>query len=577
MTPNLTLALIAGVLVAAGVYLMLERSLTRILVGVLLASNGVSVLFLVVSGAAGGAPIIGVTEQAEMSDPLPQAMVLTAIVITLEVTAYLLALAYRSFQLNGHDEVADDVEDSAIRRLAEQDLTSGSYDEGDEGAPDETGHGTLDREGERRGSAALNLTNLLPLPVLLPILGAGLALALNRQPRAQRLVSTVVMTAVTAVAALLVGLTDTRGTLVLWVGNWPEPLGIALVADRLSALMLLVSSVVTLAVLLFSMGADEAERCRETPVSIFHPTLLVLIAGVSNAFLAGDLFNLFVGFEMLLFASYVLLTLGGTGERVRAGSTYVVVSLLSSTLFLIALACVYAATGSLNLAQLAVRLPELPGDVQLVLQLLLLTVFAIKAAVFPMSAWLPDSYPTAPAPVTAVFAGLLLTKVGVYAIIRTQTVLFPGSHLTALLMWAALATMIIAILGAIAQSEIKRMLSFTLVSHIGYMIFGIGLASVGGYAGAIFYVAHHITIQTTLFLVTGLIETRGGSTSLSKLGGLAAASPVLGLLFSIPAMNLAGIPPLSGFVGKIGLLEAAAQQGGFLAYLLIGGGVVTSC
>ncbi len=341
------------------------------------------------------------------------------------------------------------------------------------------------------------MNNLLPLPVLLPILGAGLALALNRRPRAQRLVSTLVMLAVTAVAATLVGLTDRHGPIVLWVGSWPQPLGIALVADRLSALMLLVSSVVTLAVLLFSMGDEEAERKRETPVSIFHPTLLVLSAGVSNAFLAGDLFNLFVGFEMLLFASYVLLTLGGTGERVRAGSTYVVVSLLSSTLFLVAIASIYAATGTVNLAQLALRLPELPGDVQLVLQLLLLTVFAIKAAVFPMSAWLPDSYPTAPAPVTAVFAGLL-TKVGVYAIIRTQTVLFPDSHLTRLLLWAALATMIVGILGAIAQSEIKRMLSFTLVSHIGYMIFGVGLASVSGYAGAIFYTAHHITIQTTL-------------------------------------------------------------------------------
>ena len=240
--------------------------------------------------------------------------------------------------------------------------------------------------------------------------------------------------------------------------------------------MLLVSSVVTLAVLLFSMGSAEAERKRETPVSIFHPTLLVLLAGVSNAFLAGDLFNLFVGFEMLLFASYVLLTLGGTGERVRAGSTYVVVSLLSSTLFLVAIASIYAATGTVNLAQLSIRLAELPDDVQLVLQLLLLTVFAIKAAVFPMSAWLPDSYPTAPAPVTAVFAGLL-TKVGVYSIIRTQTLLFGDSPLTTLLLWAALATMIVGILGAIAQSEIKRMLSFTLVSHIGYMIFGIGLAS----------------------------------------------------------------------------------------------------
>ncbi len=419
------------------------------------------------------------------------------------------------------------------------------------------------------------MNNLLPLPVLLPLLGAGLTLALNRRPHAQRVVAGVVLVAVTTVAALLVHLTDAHGPIVLWVGSWPQPLGIALVADRLSALMLLVSSVVTLSVLLFSMGAPEAERRRETPISIFYPTFLVLSAGVSNAFLAGDLFNLFVGFEMLLFSSYVLLTLGGTAGRVRAGSTYVLVSLLSSTLFLVAIAAVYAATGTVNLAQLSLRLAELPHDVALVLQLLLLTVFSIKAAVFPMSAWLPDSYPTAPAPVTAVFAGLL-TKVGVYAIIRTQTLLFGDSHLTRILMWAALVTMVVGILGAIAQTEVKRMLSFTLVSHIGYMIFGVALASTAGYAGAIFYTAHHITIQTTLFLVLGLVEIRGGSTSLTKLGGLAAVSPVLGILFFVPAMNLAGIPPFSGFVGKVGLLQAGVQHGGTLAYVLVGGGVVTS-
>ncbi len=419
------------------------------------------------------------------------------------------------------------------------------------------------------------MNNLLPLPVLLPLLGAALALVFGRRPGAQRVVAVIALAGVVTVAASLLVLTDQRGPIVLWVGNWPEPLGIALVADRLSALMLLVSSVVTLAVLIFSMGQELTERKRETPVSIYHPTFLVLSAGVSNAFLAGDLFNLFVGFEILLFASYVLLTLGGTAARLRAGSTYVVVSLVSSSLFLIAIACCYAATGTVNLAQLGLRLAALPHDVQLVLQFLLLCVFSIKAAVFPLSAWLPDSYPTAPAPVTAVFAGLL-TKVGVYAIIRTQTVLFPDSHLSRLLLWAALLTMIIGILGAVAQSEIKRMLSFTLVSHIGYMIFGIGLASRAGYAGAIFYTAHHITIQTTLFLVTGLIERRGGSTSLNKLGGLAALSPVVGVLFFIPAMNLAGIPPFSGFVGKVGLLEAGIARGGALAWLLIIGGVVTS-
>ncbi|WP_240938012.1 Na+/H+ antiporter subunit D [Nocardioides sp. JQ2195] len=421
----------------------------------------------------------------------------------------------------------------------------------------------------------MNLTALVPLPVVLPLLGAGAALMLSHRPRAQRLVTITILTAVVVIAAVLMVEADRNGPQVVWVGGWASPLGIALVADRLSALMLLVSAVVTLLVLLYSLGQGMTGDSHEAPVSIYHPTFLVLVAGVSNAFLAGDLFNLFVSFEMLLFASYVLLTLGGTGARIRAGTIYVVVNMLSSSLFLISLAAVYAATGSLNFAQLAGRLDELPDGTALMLQLLLLTTFAIKAAVFPLSFWLPDSYPTAPAPVTAVFAGLL-TKVGVYAIIRVQVLLFPDSPLSSLLLWAALLTMVIGILGAIAQSDIKRMLSFTLVSHIGYMIFGIGLATVEGMSGAIFYVAHHITIQTALFLVVGLIERRTGSTGLIRMGGLAKLSPLLAVLFFVPAMNLAGIPPMSGFIGKVGLLQAGIHDGTPLAWLLVAGAVVTS-
>ena len=416
---------------------------------------------------------------------------------------------------------------------------------------------------------------LVPLPVLLPLLGAALTLAFRRSARLQRLTSVTVLSAVVAVAALLVWRTDVDGPQVLWLGAWKEPLGVALVADRLSALMLLVSSVVTLLVLVFAIGQGNADDEEETPLSIFHPTYLVLTAGVANAFLAGDLFNLFVGFEILLFASYVLITLGGTASRIHASTTYVVVSLLSSALFLVAIAGIYAATGTVNLAQLSIRLGEIPDGVALALQLSLLTAFAIKAAVFPMSAWLPDSYPTAPAPVTAVFAGLL-TKVGVYAIIRTQTLLFPDSPLQGLLMWAALLTMVIGILGAVSQSGLKRILSFTLVSHIGYMIFGIALATPEGMAGAIFYVAHHITIQTALFLITGLVERLGGTTSIDRLGGLALASPVLATLFFVSAMNLSGIPPLSGFLAKIGLLDAGIAVGTPLAWLLVVGGIVTS-
>jgi multicomponent Na+:H+ antiporter subunit D len=417
---------------------------------------------------------------------------------------------------------------------------------------------------------------LAPLPVLLPMLAAGLTLVLGHYPRLQRYISLGVLSAVVAVSATLLVTVDRsgEGASAVTVGGWPATLGITLMVDRLSATMLVVSTIVTLGVLVYSVGQGTGDD-RDPPLSIFYPTYLILTAGVCDAFLSGDLFNLYVGFEVLLAASYVLLTLGGTGPRIRAGVTYVVMSLLSSLVFLAGIAFTYAATGTLNLAQLAVRLGELPASTQTLLQVVLLVAFCIKAAVFPLSAWLPDSYPTAPAPITAVFAGLL-TKVGVYAIIRTQTLLFPDGALDDLLMWAALATMIIGVLGAVAQSDIKRMLSFTLVSHIGFMVFGIALATSHGLSGAIFYVAHHILIQTTLFLAAGLVERSGGSTSVERLGGLARVAPVLGVLFFVPAMNLAGIPPFSGFLGKVGLLEAGAQSGGPLAWTLVAGGVVTS-
>ncbi|MGZ4540621.1 MAG: Na+/H+ antiporter subunit D [Blastococcus sp.] len=416
---------------------------------------------------------------------------------------------------------------------------------------------------------------LAPLPVLLPLLGAAGALLVGRHPRVQRALSLTVLTAVLAVAVALLLLADRHGTTAVAVGGWPVPLGIVLVVDRLAGLMLVVATTVALGVLVFAVGQGSADGSETTPLSIFHPTFLVLVAGVSDAFLAGDLFNLYVGFEILLMASYVLLTLGGTASRIRGGITYVVVSLTSSLLFLAAIGLIYAATGTVTMAQLAVRLQHLPAGTQLLLQSMLLIAFGIKAAVFPLSAWLPDSYPTAPAPVTAVFAGLL-TKVGVYAIIRTQTLLFPGGALDGVLIWAALATMLVGILGAVAQTDIRRILSFTLVSHIGYMIFGISLGTTAGLAGAIFYIAHHITIQTTLFLVAGLIERQGGTTSVERLGGLAASAPLLAVLFFVPAINLAGVPPFSGFIGKLGLLEAGVAVGSGAAYALVAGGVLTS-
>jgi multicomponent Na+:H+ antiporter subunit D len=424
-------------------------------------------------------------------------------------------------------------------------------------------------------TAAEAVAILGPLPVVLPLLGAGLTLVMARRPAAQRLVSLAVLTVVLAVAVALLVLADRTGAQSVVLGGWQPPLGIVLVVDRLSALLLVTSAIVTLGVLVYSVGQGTADGDSETPVSIYHPTYLILVAGVANAFLSGDLFNLYVGFEILLVASYVLLTVGGTEARVRAGVTYVIVSLVSSVLFLSAIALVYGATGTVNLAQLAERLPELPADTQLLLHIALLLGFGIKAAVFPLAFWLPDSYPTAPAPVTAVFAGLL-TKVGIYAIIRTESLLFPGEALAGVLLVAALLTLIVAILGAIAQNDLKRLLSFTLVSHIGYMVFGIAIGSVAGLAAAIFYAVHHITIQTALFLASGLVERRGGTTSGRRLGGLAQVSPLLGVLYFIPAMNLAGIPPLSGFVGKLGLFRAGVAEGGWLVYTVVAAGALTS-
>ncbi|KAA0022161.1 Na+/H+ antiporter subunit D [Antrihabitans cavernicola] len=419
------------------------------------------------------------------------------------------------------------------------------------------------------------IDTLAPLPVLIPLLAAATTLVLGRRPRAQRYITIGALIAVVAVSSMLLFLADRDGTAAVQVGGWDSPIGITLVVDRLSAIMLVVSSTVLLAVVVYAVGQGVRDGTEHQPTSIFLPTYLALTAGISNAFVAGDLFNLYVGFEVLLAASFVLLTLGASADRVRAGVSYVMVSMVSSLIFLCGIAFAYAATGTLNLAHMATRMDSVPAGTRTAIFGVLLVAFGIKAAVFPLSNWLPDSYPTAPAPVTAVFAGLL-TKVGVYAIIRIHTLLFPGGELDNVLMVCGLLTMVVGILGAIAQSDIKRLLSFTLVSHIGYMVFGVALSTEAGLSGAIYYVAHHIIVQTTLFLVVGLIERQAGSSSLRRLGGLAAASPVLAILFLIPALNLGGIPPFSGFIGKIALLQAGAAQGSVLAWLLVAGGTVTS-
>ncbi len=416
---------------------------------------------------------------------------------------------------------------------------------------------------------------LIPLPIIIPALAAAAALMLGKHPTAQRVVAFLSLLAISAVNAGLILIADFHGIQTLQVGGWDAPVGITLVADRLSAVMLFTSSIVLFSVMWYAISQGVRDGGKDEPVAVFLPTYMLLTMGVNVSFLAGDLFNLYVGFEIFLVASYVLLTVGATPARVRAGVGYVMVSMASSLIFMVGLGLVYASVGTMNMAQIGERMADVPGGTKAAVFGVLLVAFGIKAAVVPLDAWLPDSYPTAPALVTAVFAGLL-TKVGVYSIIRMRTSVFTDGSLDTLLMWVALATMVIGILGAMAQTDIKRLLSFTLVSHIGYMIFGVALGTAQGLSGAIFYAVHHILVQTTLFLVVGLIERQAGTSSLRRLGSLLYTAPLIAILYFIPAINLGGIPPFSGFLGKILILQAGANEGSWLAWVLIVGAVVTS-
>lgn len=401
------------------------------------------------------------------------------------------------------------------------------------------------------------MKHLVALPVALPLLGAAVSILVGRWRAAQRVVGIGVLTATVALSVTLLVAVDRDGPIVVHAGGWTAPVGVALVVDRLSAIMLTVASIVLLAVLVYAVGQPGAERNHVG----FQSVYLIMSAGVAGSFITGDMFTLFVSFEMMLTASYVLLTLGGRREQVRAGMTYVVISLLASALFITSLALLYASTGTMNMADMSRRIAELPPGVRSAFAVLLLVVFGIKAGLFPLFSWLPDSYPTAPSPVTAVFAGLL-TKVGVYALIRTQTLLFPvDSRPATLLLVVAGLTMVIGVLGAIAQDDVKRILSFNIISHIGYMVMGLGLFSVAGLAGAVFYTIHHIVAKTTLFLTGGLIEHVGGSSSMRQLGNMVRSAPVVAVLFLVPALGLAGVPPLSGFVPKVALAQAGFADG----------------
>ena len=325
----------------------------------------------------------------------------------------------------------------------------------------------------------------------------------------------------------------------------------------LAAAMLLLSAILALAVSVYSCGDLDEDRFRFG----FVPLTLIMMMGVNGAFLAGDIFNLYVWFEVLLIASFVLLALGGKQKQMEGSVKYVTLNLISSALFLAGIGVLYGMAGTLNMAQLAEFISHGGSNSSVALSsALFLAGFGIKAGIFPLYFWLPASYPTPPASVSAIFSGLL-TKVGVYALIRVFTLIFVQDveFTHGVLLGLATFTMITGVLGAASQFEIRTILSFHIISQIGYMIMGLGLFTHLAIAGTIFYLIHHMIVKTNLFLVGGVILHLKGSAHLKLIGGLYKERPLLCILFMIPAMSLAGVPPLSGFFAKFILIVAALK------------------
>lgn len=404
------------------------------------------------------------------------------------------------------------------------------------------------------------MTDHIVAPLLIPILtGIATLIAGSRRDWA-RAFSFIGTTIGLVYAFFLLWLTWQEGILVSNVGGWPLPFGIALTVDLLSAVMLTLSALMGWVVLIYTFATLDEARERYA----YYPLFQFLLLGVNGAFLTGDLFNLYVWFEVMLISSFGLMTLGGERDQLEGGLKYVVINLVSSTFFLIAVGLIYGAAGTLNMAHLVEELSGAVPDARLIsaLAMLFLISFGIKAAIFPFFFWLPASYHTPPVAVTALFGGLL-TKVGVYAMYRVFTLLFVGQppYITNLLLMLAGLTMVVGVLGAIAQNNVRRILSFHIISQIGYMLMGLGLFSGLGLAGGIFYIIHHIIVKTALLMIGGALEEVSDSGDLYDMGGQLNQRPWLALLFLAAAMSLAGIPPMSGFFSKLTLLTAALDQG----------------
>ncbi len=402
---------------------------------------------------------------------------------------------------------------------------------------------------------------LLALPIISPLFFGILMILFWKNFRANRIINLIASIVSLTIAIILIAEVIDVRILTLHMGNWQAPFGITLVADLFSAVMVLISAVIGFTTAIYSLATMDEDREKFG----FYPLLQILLMGINGAFLTGDIFNLYVWFEVMLISSFVLLSLGGKRDQLEGAIKYVTLNLLSSALFLAGVGILYGLAGTLNMADLARKLPlSNQPEMTTVVSMLFLVAFGIKSAVFPLYFWLPASYHTPPAAVSAIFAGLL-TKVGVYALIRVFTLIFTtDSELThTVILVIAGFTMVTGVLGAASQMDFRRILSFHIISQIGYMIMGLGLFSPLAIAGGIFYIIHHIIVKTNLFLVSGVVNKISGTYDLKKLGSLYKLYPLLGLLFLVPALSLAGIPPLSGFWAKFILIKAGLELGEF--------------
>lgn len=402
---------------------------------------------------------------------------------------------------------------------------------------------------------------VLILPILVPLILATICLFSWKNVRIQNWINILGSFLILAVSGLLMKQVWTQGIISTQIAAWDAPFGITLVSDHLSATMVLLTGITSFAISLYTLNDTDLDNSRKS--FGYFPLYNILIAGVCGSFLTGDMFNLFVWYEVILISAFVLLALGGEKQQIEGTIKYVSLNLISSIFFLSGVGILYGYAGSLNMADLAVIFStvESPGLI-IALSTLFLISFGIKAAVFPLFFWLPASYHTPPPVAVSAFFGALLTKVGVYAIIRVFTLIFvqdiPYTH--NLILVIAGLTMLTGVLGTVAQSEFRRILSFHVVSQIGYLIMGLGLYTIAGLAGSIFYTIHVIIVKANLFLISGIVFRLRGSFDLKQLGGVYTAYPVLSLLFLISALSLAGIPPLSGFWAKLSLVQSGLES-----------------